>query len=826
MRFNHVTTFLIMVGFLGSASISYAEELKKKENDEKNVHRLAPVDVYGQTENAGEIKLNTDTIKMTPSSTNSINDLFRGQSSIQFDANSRTGSTGGEITPPKISIHGAKHYENNFTINGISNNSNLNPQGFDSNPAAGSKPTGDSQGIFVDPNLFDSVEVYTENISAQYGDFVGGVVNATLRDASLDGWHGGASVRGTTHGFTEFHYTPNDFSDVNSGVTAGKPVQPKFYKGSGNVYLEGPIYKNSLGLMLSYSQQYSLIPKTLLVGNNQEVDEHRSNQNFLVRINTNPDDKFYAALTAIYAPYEGVFVSPTYKDGGEFSMKGGGTQFILNTRYTFDFAKWSNDFGYSMTEVSRDSDSTLYSWNKSKVEIWATQPKNNQVGGFGDYEMNQDTLSWKSVLDVEPIGDTVIHSLLAGFEFKHVVSKTKESGYVSYMLPKDDPNAQGSMADGVIAGEQFATLKNVQSAMDKSLNYSSIAVFLEDEIEWGHVTFRPGVRVSYDDLMENTDVAPRLFANYDILNDDRFNIYGGYNRYYGSQVLDKILSFQNPLQRYNRKNSTDPWEPQKAPTTSSVYDLAKLDNPYTDEYTVGASANVFDILFKLGFTYREYEDQLTATTYQDANKLTHIMYNNGGSSKYKGITLSAEHTFVTDGYGTHNVELSATWSETKGSAVDWTNSAYDENMGGGKFDPDFIYLNGQQISRYNLPASNFNSPWVLAYTHNATFWDERLKAFLQVRWEKGGKRLIELDPIKTTGLWYRAYAEHDQENMLNADLKLSLDMIRYENQTLALELEALNLLNSKNIINTTTSSTNAGSYSLGRQFYLGLKYTF
>ena len=58
------------------------------------------------------------------------------------------------------------------------------------------------------------------------------------------------------------------------------------------------------------------------------------------------------------------------------------------------------------------------------------------------------------------------------------------------------------------------------------------------------------------------------------------------------------------------------------------------------------------------------------------------------------------------------------------------------------------------------------------------------------------------------------------------DAKLSVDAIKYKDHTLTFELEALNLLDRKNLSNFNTTESSQGSYSLGRQFYVGVKYTF
>ncbi|MDR2342625.1 MAG: hypothetical protein LBD84_06270, partial [Campylobacteraceae bacterium] len=109
---------------------------------DENVVELMQIEVraHAQESNAsskgkgGEPTIiSSDYIKNAPSATNTITDLLRSKSYIQYDQTSRDSATGGEIAPPKISINGGKHFENNFLINGVSNNNNIYPSGLSLN---------------------------------------------------------------------------------------------------------------------------------------------------------------------------------------------------------------------------------------------------------------------------------------------------------------------------------------------------------------------------------------------------------------------------------------------------------------------------------------------------------------------------------------------------------------------------------------------------------------------------------------------------------------------------------------------------------------------
>ena len=62
-----------------------------------------------------------------PTKDGNITELLRNNPNVQFSNTSDTAEAAGEIAPNEVSIHGAAFYSNNYTIDGLSNNDNLNP---------------------------------------------------------------------------------------------------------------------------------------------------------------------------------------------------------------------------------------------------------------------------------------------------------------------------------------------------------------------------------------------------------------------------------------------------------------------------------------------------------------------------------------------------------------------------------------------------------------------------------------------------------------------------------------------------------------------------
>lgn len=284
---------------------------------------------------------------------------------------------------------------------------------------------------------------------------------------------------------------------------------------------------------------------------------------------------------------------------------------------------------------------------------------------------------------------------------------------------------------------------------------------------------------------------------------------------------------------YTRRSWDQPWS-QINSAKDNTYRLGDLKTPYTDEYSLGASANVWDTLFKVSFVNRQYRDQIMGRAYREDGSTTNMFeYSNKGKMDYWGLSYSISRDFDLGYFGKHYCELSATYSETTGNYTEWTNASFDESDGNpltaASKDPDYILLDGTLSSKSDIKADNFNSPWIIAYTHRATFWNERIRFMGQLRWEQGGNYIYSVSNTTKrgpSGLLLNAYKTGHQPDTLNVDAKLSIDAIKYDSHTLTLEVEALNLLDRKNLSHVGATQTSQGTYSMGRQFYLGFRYTF
>ncbi|MDR0664204.1 MAG: TonB-dependent receptor plug domain-containing protein [Helicobacteraceae bacterium] len=768
--------------------------------------------------------------------TNSITDSLRSRSNIQFFQGSRSSAQGGEIAPPQISIAGGRHYENNFMLSGISNNNNINPLGLGTSNEARSggksaSVTGESQSFFIDTSLVDSVAVYTENISAEYGSFTGGVVDAKLRDARDDRWHIMAKYRYTKASWAEFY--PNDTQEDIEYARSRDNYQPEFNKYEFNAALDGPV-GDHVGAIFSYAKQHSKVPLWseyfINSGDKERQTQYRVSENFMARLNTKDIDSFDSSLTFIYAPYTEYLFQPRPRYG-DYDNKGGGLSVAYDMKNHLGAGLLKTAFSYQETELSREAETNYYFYNLKKGVggmDWSTSATGatGNMGAFGAVEQTKRSFIFKETIDFDDIATGfVTHEVKAGLDAELGKAHYKSSGSTTYGQAggvETNLSAVGGIENGVAYG-QWAKQKVVNLPQDNEVGYANAAIFLEDAAHIDRFTIRPGVRVSTDTLTNNIDVAPRLFANADIFNDDALNVFGGYNRYYGAQILAYAIMRDSSV-TYSRAAWNAAWN--QTATSETRYGLGDLRTPHSDEFNIGASFKHGDAIFGLSYLDRRHKDQIRAKT-ETVSGVTNREHTNEGKTHYWGATASAAIKYDL-GATKHVSELSATKSDT---TTNMRGPSGFSDADGATVSLTHATLDGSRVAIDDLPATHFNSPWVITYSHTIeAFKDLHIGAL--ARYEKGGSGL-KTAPTGTTpihtgddGLPATIYYTKDYRDTFVVDLSVGYD-IKIGDHTFALGLEVLNLFNRKNEVTSQSSGTSVSDeYSMGRQYYANVRYEF
>jgi hypothetical protein len=769
--------------------------------------------------------IDSEKIASTPTPTNSITDTLRSNSNIQFSSNSRSSAKGGEIAPPKVSIRGSQHYENNFMINGVSNNNNLNPSGINEG-SAWDKTAGEAQSLFIDTNLVENIEAHTENIGAEYGGFTGGVVDAKLKDARMDRWHVMTNFRYTKDSFAKYHLT-DEQKQINQSDSVD--FQPEFNKYEYSLSLDGPLNDN-LGLLLSYGKQRSKIPLWSTYyyvkpdgsfSHKERRIQYRDNDNFLVKLNTHGIDDLEASLTAIYAPYAAAMYFPEGPNS-DFDQKGGGLNIAYEMKNALSFGVLKNTIAYKQDKFAADGDTNYYyMWkNTTGYANWFhPQGWGSREGYTGDQKFVGDVVIYKGVLELDEIETGLAtHLIKTGLEAEFGKAKYKRDEAYYYYNTTLNSSVTGKKDDGIIDGEQWAGTLYLYEGVDNKKSYTTAALFLEDEIKLDGITIRPGVRISTDSVTDNTDIAPRLFANADML--ETINVYGGYNRYYGGLLLYNAV-YQRDYTSYSRAAANAPWV-EGGRYGRNSYSLDGIKTPYSDEFNIGASLDKWDVLFKLDFVKREYKDQLKQKQENVGVNINKIKNTNEGKSSYWGLSLGASKEYKL-GNTKHFSEVSLTKSDAS-TNLNGLNSFASADT----YSATHVTYDGKLTKYEDVPSPNFNSPIIITYSHIAQL-SGGLKLGINARYEKGvdGYKFVSNSGGKTDpeGIETKVYESKHYGDTFTVDLSANYDL-KLKGDKLTFRLEVLNLLNRKNDASYTAGDSNIDGYAMGRQFYANVRYEY
>lgn len=230
--------------------------------------------------------------------------------SVQFSNTQKSSATPGEIDPADISINGAKYWQNNFMIDGISINNDLDPgsHGYSQNRQFDAAPSR-SHGIALDADLLQEVKVYDSNVPVQYGGFNGGVVDAITRRPSKE-LHGKVSYATSRSEWARYHIAEQQREGFENA--SNEQYQPEFEKTTLRAMLEGLLTDN-FGAIFAVSQRRSVIPLNGYSDGQQSANgDNRKNQtrqldNYMLKTYWDLSDRLVLESSFTYAPQENQF---------------------------------------------------------------------------------------------------------------------------------------------------------------------------------------------------------------------------------------------------------------------------------------------------------------------------------------------------------------------------------------------------------------------------------------------------------------------------------------------------------------------------------------
>ncbi len=768
-------------------------------------------------------KLTRADMDLITSKNHGITDLLKGNPNVAFSAKNAKSVRAGELAPQDISINGASYYQNNFTLDGASINNDLDPKKRTRNNHNNiwSDSTIGSQAMSVDTDLLGSVEVLDSAVSARYGGFQGGAVNAKTRDP-----------RSGFHGVLSYSYTGGDWSKIYKDASAEQRYDDgnladmsDFKKRRYRVGAEGYLTQN-FGLLLDYSRHRSVIENHY---NKKQINQNlysfpndrQTNDNLFVKGVWGVSDKFTLKPSFLYSRLDNYTSAKRYLDS-QLTLKYGGYVAALEAQADLEGVFLEQTLSYSASQNSRDyeHDTEYYIYKSSNVKNWSTSGSAG-IGGYNDFTQKQNTLSYKFDASMKEFDAfSAVHLIKSGFELTRQIGGYEiPKTYVHNSAPKSltgacEPGDKTCVIDDSFASQgavgQYLSKKIYYYAVKTKATQTNLALYLEDEMRFGAFKFRPGLRIERNGDNNDVNLAPRLLAEYEFADKNFVGL--GLNRYYGRNFF--AYKMYNGIYKMNKTCTRGSYG---APYVCGDYDrdrypIRELKTPYDDEFSAYYRGDVGNARLNLKYVRRQGRDEVAMKYVREplpGYGNGYSIFTNEGQSKRDIVTLSAANIAPIEIWGVKNdFEGSLSFTKQSRSFEDYE----DDEMN------DDVSYNGKTIKKSELPVVDYHVPFTAKFRHSAKFSGFSVSNFINYT----SKTDALLGGWNSTRRMY-VYERQKLPSYATWDMRIG-----YERR-LAGDFRAFVNLDINNLLNKKFIASNEGNYyeyGLGRNFWLeaGMKW--
>lgn len=802
----------------------------------------------------GTQKITEKDIALMPSTNGNITDFLKHNVNVRFSSGSDNSTSGGEIKPSEVSFHGEQYYNNNFVVNGMSNNDNINPAAGSSRYAESAPagrnaydlPAGGTQSFWIDSKLVKSIEVFDSNVSSEYGRFTGGVVDVKLKDPDLEKHSGSVSYRVTSERLAEMH--TDDNTRLKSATALN--LQPKFTKQTYGVMLNQPL-SDKAAIRFTYNRTESDIqyyhPNLQTYDINRNLSEAGQYGNIQRRINENmilsgvyfPDngDLWRASIT--YAPNRSKYFKQNTVNGA-YINKGGGFQFDMEWEKQFDNVKMLTKAGYkhSGNRIQHEADD-YYRYMAADYLDWVSQSGFAITGGYGNNSSTTTDylLKQKFVFNEFDTG-SLTHNIKLGWEAKITQAENKRDNDSHSYYFRHASNVICNGANQCIDNSQYAYEDQIFESRHKKVRDDAYAFFIEDRMNWKNLEFIAGLRVDNNQFLGKVNFAHRLSASYDVFGDQSTRLFTGLNRYYANSMLTNKLrqGASDTLRRsrvLNADGTLSDWGNERY-SYINRYDVAKLDNPYSDEIVGGLAQNIFGSLWTFKWVHRNSKKSLiSSNAVNEAGQSIRVFANNGWT-KNDSYTIdikpaNSEHDF---GFAKlrYNIGFSYQKSKTNYNYTESDDTVYQY----------MIYNNKLVEAPGGRAPRDYGNPWEIKASINTEFPKIRLSWGQSLRFVAGRKYIytesgstVFCNGDSTIAAYRQACGDYQGEvqvykdayeaSHLLWDWKFSYKQPTVKSQYLQFDLDINNVLNRKAVAKSAGGNT---VYKMGRNYWLGASYNW
>jgi hypothetical protein len=764
---------------------------------------------------------------------------------VQFDESLLSSNTAGEIAPAEISIHGAKPYQNEILLDGVSLMNDLDP----GNKITTSSPEfvpGRAQSLAVDTSILCEVGVRDANVSAEHGRFTGGVVEAKICAARKK--LGGQLAFGyTSSDWTQVFIDPARRSEFDNSSTAD--LQPRFLKRTYKATVEGRP-SAEWGLLLSAVRRTADIPLHRFTTTNdgttesREVTQTRQQDTLVFKTDYAPAGGVHKGdLSMVYAPSDNRYFIEDYRQS-DYTIRTGGLNLSGRWETAFGFGTLTHQLSFSDNEQSRRSEADYYrNWRWSADKNWGDGTVSNPTSGEGawgdvDQRLRSASYKFKAALHPLAVGATT-HRLVTGAELRRQgadYERLKTQRYYLQVadLPRTGAIARCERADGSVDAEACSATPSANRSVGQyfrrlmtytagrfAMDAHAGSAFVEDEIQWRKFSLRAGLRADHDSLTGDTNAAPRLQLGWAPV--DTLSLDVGANRYYGRSLFAYALQEKiHTLLVTQTRNGTLTWGAAEQALPENR--LEDLKTPHDDELTVGALLDPTWLggPLSLRFTHRDGKNQVVKrqiAQQSGCNANRCYVYTNDGRSTTQDWTLSwSSAAAIKTG-----PVVTRLWAAVNKSDVRSNVSTYADNFSTDQFNDVMIQYDGRFIRYADIPADNYNRPWTLRIGLMSTAPARSLTVSHVLRLRGSYQQVLNTGTTEYQGTTVDVYERTALPRSFAVDTVIHWEPRVYRDQRLSLKLTVENLTNRKN--KTSVNDTYA-SYERGRAIALEVGYDF
>ncbi len=796
----------------------------------------------------GKASYSKQDLENVPNSSKNITDFLKVNPNVQFSNNHLAASAQADLKPNEISIHGAQEFQNKFIINGVSNSNILDPMG--SGDAAYGSLSGGSQGVAINTDLLCSLDVLDSSVSAKYGRFIGGVIQAETCAPKTE--------IGKVHGRVSYDYTESDFNryhiktDADQDLFDGESTQAnqKQYKRQGisaNVYSKlSEVY----GLDLYASQRRSDIPVSSALPSPKMINQIKLNTNLGATLfaNPNPDTSIKLGFSL------GDLEDNTYAEKRRNSHS------ITSNESALIFAEIAKDYpwgelkqkvNYQNIDNSRVNERDIgINWlYAAGSKDWNNTEKVWEGASSANIELKQKSFNYEidGRLNELKLADST-HRLSAGFAYQHddvqwertkdfstfygVTSGNSKNLYdlEGSLCQVNDPFCDENLTvpfinnkiSTVYQGQYFKNGK-LYRAGNFNKKYQQASIYIEDDIRWNNLRTRLGLRADYDESNNNLNFAPRSQFSYQPFGSNVLNLVTGWNRYYSAPtyMTDLRQSLTDLSFEVSRADQNSQWIESE---DSGAQDTRKKDlkTAYADEIVLGLTSQFKNTYLALKWVNRQYKDEIsrnkTSVPYNGFNYS--YEYANSGYGENDTVTLELNTLQPLKFYNTqHDLGLAVNYTDSYRSTPDYTSSLTEEDLS------ELISYDGKIMQFGDRPASNYNQPITARVTWDIGFDAIPLKISNFISYKDTYQQVLEAsnaNKVIHDGAKVKTYTLQDVKPRFSWDMRTSYNWKISKNYSGVFGLTINNLTNRNNLY-----VSGSKQYSeIGRQYIADVTFKF